>query len=140
MTSPTLVKPLVYNPASGGFQTIPAGSVLDPTTLAGLTVTEVSGNVSVSGGGRYAALSGNVAITASLPALSSLSSTANNAIDIFDGQNNASVNNITVKPAGSDQIAYYGSSGDSLVLAVNGAGVRVLAESGTWRAFPISGA
>lgn len=75
------------------------------------------------------------ALSASLPALSGVSE--GEYVDVEDGDYNASVNNITINPNGSDAIDFMGGTYTSFIADQNNAVIRFVRSNGVWRVLPL---
>jgi hypothetical protein len=93
-------------------------------------------SIILSSGKIYGAGTSSGALTVTLPAISA--SVDGTTIWIFDVDNNASFNNITINAQGSDAINLYSTSSGSLTIDVNGGGAMFVVRSGAWRAIPFT--
>lgn len=103
--------------------------------LGQVQATITSTGVTVALGGQYLVATSLSSYVVNLPAVSS--GLDGQSIQIGDGDNNASVNNITVTAHSGDTINFYGTSGATLVMAANSA-VRLFGiRNGAWRALQL---
>lgn len=98
----------------------------------------ITGAIAASGSvlavsGTYTWTTSAGAYSATLPALSTV--LEGQQIIVQDGDNNASVNNITVLANGADtnKIAYYATDSSSFVINVNNSVFKFVRSNGLWR-------
>lgn len=83
----------------------------------------------------YAAKTGATALTVTLPQLSLQASPQ--FVDLFDIDNNAGVNNITINAFSGDQISDHGALSSAYVIGVSNMGVRLFVNTNSWTAIPL---
>jgi hypothetical protein len=100
------------------------------------STSNITLSIILSSGKIYGAGTSSGALTVTLPAISA--SVDGTTIWIFDVDNNASSNNVTINAQGSDAINLYSTSSGSLTIDVNGGGAMFVVRSGAWRAIPFT--
>lgn len=107
-----------------------------PTGTGGqqLVLITASG-ISLAVNTLYAAKTGATALTVTLPQLSLQVSPQ--FVDLFDIDNNAGVNNITINAFSGDQISDHGALSSAYVIGVSNMGVRLFVNTNSWTAIPL---
>lgn len=95
-----------------------------------------SSGITLAFGGQYIVATSLSAYTLNLPALSG--GTAGQCVQVTDGDNNASVNNITLAANGADVINYGATSGSSVAINVNSGADELCKRGTTWRAIKLA--